>query len=582
MLAFPDRSGYNGAVTQFVHSLPMIPRERTIRRLATPQAPRLAVTALAVSALLWVGLMTVAARADTIGSRDAEQGATESCPEEASDCLLAGRVTVDRELLGRLARLLHAADGRTQPADLADALATRVGLPDAHLLDLSRPVHFFYLAPAKYPHPWAFRFTTTDAAQLRRTLADADGTFVQLEGAVATLACNEDAAAACRAVGPGSALAELPEQGQLCLRVDVQRLLEVFNEEVDQQVQLMKERMEATLHRPSVPEVPPGEAAEFQAQLDRLFLVARQVAYADLWMEITEERALIGLRATPLPGSLLDLLVSAQPPGSFDALRRCPADALLVLFHRLRAGRTLLEAPLAGITQALGNPQPGAEPTAEVFAVLPRADDGSHIQLLLHSETRPGCAARLWHTLQAPQPAGHYLPFTLSPTRAGPHDATETQMAKVVPTETSAALIHWLFGPDPTAALEVDEGGASLVVGGNPLGCIQEVRSLKGQMRSSLGHEAGFVASLEDMPRDPQLLLYVAPEGIRRWFGLAGVPGEAIAPVPRGLAAGFRFSPAGGVLAVATAPLGPVVRALRYQRLSGAVNHPDRGEAPVR
>jgi hypothetical protein len=117
------------------------------------------------------------------------------------------------------------------------------------------------------------------------------------------------------------------------------------------------------------------------------------------------------------------------------------------------------------------------------------------------------------------------------------------------------------------------------VVGDNPLDRIREVRSLGKDIGSSLRHEAGFVASLEGMPRHPQLLLYVAPEGIRRWFGLAGVPGEAIAPVPRGLTAGFRFSPADGVLAVATAPLGPVARALRHQRLSGTVNQPGRGEA---
>jgi hypothetical protein len=131
-----------------------------------------------------------------------------------------------------------------------------------------------------------------------------------------------------------------------------------------------------------------------------------------------------------------------------------------------------------------------------------------------------------------------------------------------------AALFGGLLGQDAKAALDTGQERTMLLVGAEPLRRVRQIRALGDGGRFSLRDEARFSASLEGMPERPQALLYVAPEGLQRWFALAGVPAQAIAPVPRGVTAAVRVSSAEGVHAAVTVPLGPVSRALRHQRLN--------------
>ena len=498
----------------------------------------------------------------------AGQQATAGAPPAPSQCLLAGRIADPADLLQRLARPLRAADGRTEAADLAQALAARMGLPDATCLDLSQPVDFLYLTPAKHADPWVFRFRTTDAARLREALAGSHSLVCE-RGTLVTATRNPDAAPGELWAAVERSALSAPRRGQLSVRADVQGLLQVFDADVERQIQLMKERMEATLHRPFVPEATAGETAEFQAQLDRAFLIARQVDRAEMWVDLTDERALLGVHASPLQGSLLSVLLGLQPRGSLDALRRCPDDAIIALLHRFRVGRQLLRAPLDRLRQVLGTSEAPEEPAAEVLAALPRPGDGRRVQLLLQSTgSNPGRPARLWEALANTPTSAHPLPLTLEPIEPEDRTMSGVRTADVLPHDNWAAIFGGLLGEGAKAALDAGEERSTLLVGAQPLRRVRQIRALGNGGDFSLRDEARFSASLEGIPERPQALLYVAPEGLERWFALAGVPAQAIAPVPRGVTAAVHVSSVEGVHAAVTVPLGPVSRALGHQRLN--------------
>ncbi len=160
----------------------------------------------------------------------AGQQATAGAPPAPSQCLLAGRIADPADLLQRLARPLRAADGRTEAADLAQALAARMGLPDATCLDLSQPVEFFYLTPAKHADPWVFRFRTTDAARLREALAGSHALVCE-RGTLVTATRNPDAAPGELWAAVERSALSAPRRGQLSVHADVQGLLQVFDAE---------------------------------------------------------------------------------------------------------------------------------------------------------------------------------------------------------------------------------------------------------------------------------------------------------------------------------------------------------------
>ena len=77
-------------------------------------------------------------------------------------------------------------------------------------------------------------------------------------------------------------------------------------------------------------------------------------------------------------------------------------------------------------------------------------------------------------------------------------------------------------------------------IGGSPAERVRQADALAKEKKDSLAASARFRSSIASLPEKPNLLVYVSPDALRRWFALAGrTASEPIPADAMGLAAGL-------------------------------------------
>jgi hypothetical protein len=129
-------------------------------------------------------------------------------------------------------------------------------------------------------------------------------------------------------------------------------------------------------------------------------------------------------------------------------------------------------------------------------------------------------------------------PFSLRPVKAG------ARLAEIVPNEAAlqakgVAAFRRFLGSRVQAAQESRDDICVTAVGGSPAERVRQTKSLAEAKAGSLLASPCFQQSTASLPEKPNLLVYVSPDALRRWFALAGrVSSEPIPADAMGLAAG--------------------------------------------
>ena len=488
------------------------------------------------------------------------------------DCLLAGVVTDAPELCRLAGEALAAADGRSGAERLLGRLGERLHNPDMAGVDLSKPIRFFYMNPQRYRRPWVYQFEVSDAAALKRAMASQDPDdgllLLRVNGSRATAFFDPAAGKAVMRPGEaGPAEVTFHTTGQLRLRANVQQILLVFADQVAEQAQLMKDRMREAMQRLPAPGDADAEALRAQQELDLCITLLGQVREAECGLELKANSAGMFLLAEPLPGSLLAGLMASQAQGSLAPLRRCPQDAILIYGGNLRTGNLLWNL----IPRALGIGRSVTGSDCAVLALLPSSGPGSLLDVVALRDGAGGAGRALarWRQLCEPGPETDHRPFGLRPV---PPDATPegVLMAEVIPNQqvlgaAATNAMRVIFGSKALAALERGDWGSALAVGRDPLARIRQIRELATDGSASLRFNDAFVRTMDGVPEKANLLLYVAPEGIRRWLVLGGVRTDSLSPIRMGMVCAARFS-RNQALAAFRLPTRPIREALLSRR----------------
>ncbi len=514
--------------------------------------------------------------------------AAESLPPS---CLLSVRINDVGALCRRTGRVLEAVDARWDAAYLRRSLGRRLHNPSLAGVNLSAPVDFFFMNPKKYDHPWVCRFTVTRAQALKRsfvergaeatTLPDgtihfrkvpglpAEGAYLRLDGTQATWSLNREAAK------PLVAWADAQDEGLspvgsvgLSARVDIQRCLRTFDEELAAELQLMKERMREALERTgSAPDVE-KDVSRAQAQLETAFGLLHRVREATVDVEFEKGHARLFARILPVPGSALEQLVRSHPQGTSDLLGYCPAEAAFVIFYNLSAAgaarRMILRAlGIRGADEALSALLPHS--TGTLIAGYLSGDRQAPLEVLLFQEgeqarqTSGGQARGILNRLGIGSAQSSKGPFTVRPS----DDQGEPR--ELVPNErvlgTSAVrVMHRLFGEPIRVAQRAFAERSVLALGSSPLPRLNKVAALADGRGEALGSMPAFQGAVENLASPPNVLVYLSPAAIRGWITWTGPPNET------GLAAVLRLSPDGTVEAALHVPTDVLVDALLRRR----------------
>lgn len=515
-------------------------------------------------------------------------------PGLSEEWLLAGVIT-DAHKLSRLANEnLLAVDSSSDTDTLLRHIGQMLHNPTLSGVDLSKPVRFFYLNPRKYQNPRVYQFTVSNEAELRQAIKPPE----EKEAALRLLTHGTQATA-CFDPQAGQALLHMqktrPKEmvcrgpGQLCLRANIQQILQVYEAEIADHARQMKARMRDAMSR--APARPDGEQeiVRWRQELEAALAALGQVREAEGGLDLARDHATVSLRVEPIPGSTLAQFIASMPAGSLELLRRCPNDAILLLTHNLQLTATMRDMILRqiGFAQLIGlweEAKPSIGQTA--LALFATGDPESRIEVLkLTTGGAAEAAGQRWKKLSDPAAETPLQPIVIRPFGPDQQPLKGLIMAEVIPNEQALGVagtnaMHLLLGPKILAAQEAGEGRSMLVVGRNPLPRIQQVRQLATDDRTSLRYDPAFVGSLEGIPDKPNLFVYVSPKGVWQWLMLAGVSPDALSPIQTGLAGGARFSADGTITAALRVPLRPMREALSSQRKTPPQNAPGQKPKP--
>ncbi len=541
-------------------------------------------------AMLLLGLAllgaTASAQPPAFRSSSATAGGEESAgmaKEESlpPDCLAAGVIADAGEALQRADNILSAMGGNPagagNPADgsLRADLGWRIRNPDLAGVDLSTPIRSFYMNPKLFPRPWVYQFGVSDPDALKKAMAtnspaqEGEGALL-LEGRQATWSLDAKAAESViqwqKGGGrlPGFRAAGLPavasaKAGQFQARLDVQGFLRAFDAEFADQVLLMKDRIRQALERggrsgPAIEQ----EIAAVQAQVDSAVAALRQVRDVDFALDFDPAFVRCALDARLADSATLRALFRAHWPGDLGLLGLCPAQADLVAVNNLSfvkaSGDMLLN--MAGCASAEKSAQVAGSGRRAVALFLSQPPDEpdwpTHVEILdLRDGDQAVKARQEWDRLARQAPEGE--PFSLRPAGAGDPVPAGVRLAEIVPDEATLqpnglAAFRRFLGSRVQAAQESRGDTCITAIGGSPVQRVRAADALAAAKKDSLADSASFRRSIASLPEKPNLLVYVSPDALRRWFALAGRTSSApISSDALGLAAGLTISGDGGL-----------------------------------
>jgi len=118
-------------------------------------------------------------------------------------------------------------------------------------------------------------------------------------------------------------------------------------------------------------------------------------------------------------------------------------------------------------------------------------------------------------------------PFSLIPAKTAEGAPAGVRLAEVAPNEAAlrpkgVAVFHRLLGSRVEAAQEFWGDIIVTAIGGSPVERVRQAKALAEAKKGSLLVSAGFQKSIASLPEKPNLLVYVSPDALRRWFALAG------------------------------------------------------------
>ena len=119
------------------------------------------------------------------------------------------------------------------------------------------------------------------------------------------------------------------------------------------------------------------------------------------------------------------------------------------------------------------------------------------------------------------------------------------RLAEIVPNEATLqpkglAMFRRFLGGRVQAAQECRGDACLTAIGGSPVERVRQADALAEAKKGSLAASPRFQRSIASLPEKPNLLVYVSPDALRRWFALAGrISSEPIPADAMGLAAGL-------------------------------------------
>lgn len=475
------------------------------------------------------------------------------------DCLAAGVLEGADALTDRAGALLGALDGRTDAADLRRRLGALLGNPRLAGVDLAAPIRFYYMDPKKYASPWVYQYQAANPDALKWALLAHARRYpfgaLRLDGARATWSADPALVEALRAWQADHPEAlDLRVSGPLRVRIALARILAAYPDEFTRQLREMKSRMEQALEGRSAGGT---EALASQIALEMAATVLRQVGDVDVGVGLDASFTRVDLHITALPGTALAGTLQTQPAGDVALLRQCPGGAAVAAAY----STALVEAARSLVLQTMGLGmlvRRTAAPRGErVTALFLPAAPGQPIELLdIAAGDSAAQARRQWDQLG--QGGSPFIPVLL---RALPDDAAAPglRQAELLPNEATLGeggvrLFRRFLGPKPLAAQQSREGRTVSAVGPAPIERLRQVDALT--ERDALPAMPAFRASVGGLPEKPGVLLYVAPDGVRRWLTLGGMT-PASGSESLGLAAAARIDGA-GVHATLNLPTGAI------------------------
>jgi len=452
----------------------------------------------------------------------------------APACLLAGAITDPETSLSLAAVTLSELDPALDSQGLWRRLGALLGQPPLDAVDTSEPVRIFCLDPRTSKHPEVIEFAASDLAAVRRSVsakaAEPDPwCFAENDGRV-ILSRDPRAVSMAETICPLSPDVRpdsLP--GQFRLWVNLPLLINAFESDLSEQIVAMKARMRESMSRLGAGE---AESRQVEDELDLAVGLLRQVKSLDIAAEVARDAAIIRLRTTAAPGSILASL-AGQPACPGALMRDCPDDAYIVAWSNISFGAALqrhigllLQMAFGARAATPGNAE--AYHGGEILFGLFPASSGSGVEML---EIRSGPSARdlvdRWSRWSAPEgPASSPVHLTEVPAPPGPFPARRLAHLAFDPgalEKPGGDILRAAFGPRPMAALAEGSSSTVMVISADPparLSCLDAVST---GAKPALDAQHEFRRTFEGLCPMPNALIYISPECIRRWLEIARI-----------------------------------------------------------
>jgi hypothetical protein len=521
-----------------------------------------------------------------------------------ADCLLYGELRDVQSLCERGGAVLGRLDGQSDSAALRARIGESIHSPTLAGIDLTAPAHFWLLDPHKYPAPWVYAFRPANVELFEAGL---EGWYADTarEGARDAHAARPPLTAArrlgyrlrvadrlllCSDLRAGMAVAQWLQQemrrakpelqlrctGQITLRLDLKRILAVYEKEYAAHVEAMKGRMREAIER--LGHRPDAEAGIVAAQkeLDRFAGLVRDLADVDIAFRMEPDSATLLVDAQAATGSILDRAVRAHPRGASALLERCPAEAMLTFYTNLSAAEAIGNMAL----RALGSntlellKQTVAPESSMLVALLmsPAPERIARVLELRDGVTAAGTWAR-WDRFAViegrPVPVG--VPFILRPEPLPAGAPPETRLAAVQLDEKALGVaatraLARLFGSTPRVALRFAEGRSLAAAAADPLPLLARIEELAAKPEQALATDASLRRTLAGLPPAPNVLFYAAPTGVRAWLALGGFTSGPPLPGELGFAGVLSLTEQGRLIGALRLPTAALQEALAQRK----------------
>ena len=516
-----------------------------------------------------------------------------------ADCLLVAEAADIESFCSRLGEILGAFDEGGAPEELRRAFGRLIGNREFTGVSLEEPVRFYLMDPKKYAQPWVFQFDVSDADAAQAAMAGGDSAsepFFCVENGLATRAFSSRAGEAVVQWrrGNGGAI-EYGVSGQLCILLDVERIMATYEEEIAAGIPAMKERMSEAMERVGNREAASRDAGSARKELDAIMSLLRQIDVVSIAVAMKASRVEAAVDVKPLAGATLAGVARSHRAAAADLLNLCPPDAAVVIAQNLSAMDALkrLVGQVLGIREIGFLTRADSGDSGQVLAALfmPAGDDDYAGVLELREGARAADAEDRWKELAASPGTGDDRPMRIVPVEIANADETSVRLADVVLNERvlgegGANMIRNVFGPAPKVALGRSRQGTIFCLGPSPLARLGEVLSLAEGGGASLAFEPAFSDVMAAAGCVPNLLVYAAPAGVRGWLWLAGLDPGPVHADEEALAGWVSFGRDGMIHARLRAPTAALRRALfndgQGQMDSGLARSPIPGEPDSR